>query len=202
MFTGLVEQIGMVESIERKDFGHRLSVKCTGWEEAPCDGASMSISGCCLTVVQTQHLEDSLILEFDVVPESLQCTNLGSLQNGDLVNLEEALQPNSKIGGHFVQGHIDCVESIMQIDTNDEGECRLLVSMQSVDVDTVVPKGSITIDGVSLTVATVSLESFEVVLIPTTLQETTLGHLKVGDVVNIESDILARTVVQMMRKSQ
>ena len=202
MFTGLVEQIGMVESIERKDFGHRLSVKCTGWEEAPCDGASMSISGCCLTVVQTQHLEDSLILEFDVVPESLQCTNLGSLQNGDLVNLEEALQPNSKIGGHFVQGHIDCVESIMQIDTNDEGECRLLVSMPSVDVDTVVPKGSITIDGVSLTVATVSLESFEVVLIPTTLQETTLGHLKVGDVVNIESDILARTVVQMMRKSQ
>lgn len=202
MFTGLVEQIGTVASIEDREFGHRLSIKCTGWDEVPCDGASMSISGCCLTVVQTQRKANSLILDFDVVPESFQCTTLGSIQKGDLVNLEQALQPNSKMGGHFVQGHIDCVESIIQIDTQDEGESRLHIGMQTVDVDTVVPKGSITIDGVSLTVASVSPESFEVVLIPTTLKETTLGHRKVGDVVNIETDILARTVVQMMRKSQ
>lgn len=201
MFTGLIEQIGRVHTLSEQDSGRRLTITYKNMKELPEDGASISVSGCCLTVVKATAFAEHMSIEFDIVQESLHCTTLGSLQTGDTVNLEQALRADSKLGGHFVQGHIDCIESILNCDNQEDGECRLRISMNAIDVDLVVPKGSIALDGVSLTIANVKQDSFEVVLIPTTLQETTLGNLRVGDSVNVESDILARTVVQMMRRS-
>jgi|TARA_B100000959_G_scaffold276861_1_gene332359 riboflavin synthase len=202
MFTGLIEIVGVVEAIQEEEFGLRLTLRCPDWAELPETGASISTLGCCLTVVHASKEKEAIVLVFDVVHESLQCTTLGSLQVGDSVNLEQALMSDSRMGGHFVQGHIDCVEHVMQAELLEDGECRLRVSMDKVDRDTIVPKGSITIEGVSLTIASVDKAWFEVVLIPTTLQETTLGNLSQGDMVNIETDILARTVVQVVRRMQ
>ena len=199
MFTGLIEQIGIVDDITAQDSGKRISITCQGINEIPENGASVSVSGCCLTVVKTSASPKQLRLVFDVVQESLNCTTLGSLQIQDTVNLEQALRADTKMGGHFVQGHIDCVETILQCN-QEEGERRVRLSMHSIDVDLIVLKGSITLDGVSLTIAKVLPDSFEVVLIPTTLEETTFATLNVGDRVNVESDILARTVVQMIRR--
>jgi len=200
MFTGLVEQMGTVDNLKVIDTGQRLSIKCQGWLELPEKGASISISGCCLTIVEAVQENSGIVLHFDVVEESLQCTTLGSLKSGDFVNLEQAMQLHTRVGGHFVQGHIDCVEHVMQDQDCVEGESRLRVGMQSIDIDTVVPKGSITIDGVSLTIAKVDSDWFEVALIPVTLQETTLGNLSNGDAVNIETDMVTRAVVQTVRR--
>lgn len=199
MFTGLIEKIGTIRSIENRDFGQRLVVSCSQMREIPQLGASISISGCCLTVAEATHIENEHILDFDVVMETMKCTTLGSLEKGDLVNVEQALQANARIGGHFVQGHIDCVENILHIGSMDNSEYRMRVSMNTVDVDAIVPKGSIAIDGVSLTIASVTPQWFDIALIPTTLQETTLGKKTVDDAVNIETDILARTITQFMR---
>lgn len=199
MFTGLIEQIGTVDGLSNQDTGKRLSITCSGMNENPENGASISVSGCCLTVVKTTESLEQLIIDFDIVQESLNCTTLGSLAIGDRVNLEQALRANSKMGGHFVQGHIDSVETILAWN-QEEGQRRVRLSMNAIDADLVVPKGSITLDGVSLTIANVLHDSFEVVLIPTTLEDTTFNTLKVGDRVNVESDILARTVVRMMRR--
>jgi len=199
MFTGLIEQIGTVDALSKQDSGKRLSIACSGMKEIPENGASICVSGCCLTVIKTTESLEQLKIDFDIVQESLNCTTLGSLAIGDRVNIEQALRADSKMGGHFVQGHIDSVESILDWN-QEEGQRRVRLSMNTIDVDLIVPKGSITLDGVSLTIANVLLDSFEVVLIPTTLEETTFNTLKVGDKVNVESDILARTVVRMMRR--
>ena len=200
MFTGLIEQIGTVSGLEQREFGLRFSVHCLGWSELPKLGASIAISGCCLTVVTASHSTNGIELEFDIVQESIQCTNLGSMKPGDSINIEQSLIANSRIGGHFVQGHIDCVEQVIQHEVLKNGDHRLRLSMESIDVDTVISKGSITIDGVALTIAKVDQEWFEVVLIPTTLKETTLRFLEQGDSVNIETDILIRTVAQVVRR--
>ncbi|MBC8309512.1 MAG: riboflavin synthase [Phycisphaerales bacterium] len=202
MFTGLIETVGVVQGLQEKEFGLHLTIRCPQWSELPEIGASISTLGCCLTVVHASKEQEGIVLAFDVVHESLQCTTLGTLREGDSVNLEQALQSDSRMGGHFVQGHIDCVEHVLKSELLEEGECRIRVSMDDVDRDTVVPKGSITIEGVSLTIAKVDKEWFEVVLIPTTLKETTLGNLAEGDMVNIETDILAKTVVQVVRRMQ
>ncbi len=199
MFTGLVEKIGTISLLENRVFGQRLVISCSKKGEIPELGASVSISGCCLTIIEATQIENEYILTFDVVMETMKCTTLGSLQKGDPVNIEQALQANARIGGHFVQGHIDCVEDILHIDSMDDSESRMRIGMNAVDVDTIVPKGSIAVDGVSLTIATVTPQWFDIALIPTTLQETTLGKKNVGDTVNIETDILAKTIAQFMR---
>ncbi len=202
MFTGLVEQKGKIKQFDERDFGIRLTVSCVKNMELPALGASICISGCCLTVVQASLEENVVFLDFDVVKESLTCTTLGSLESGDVVNVEQAMRADTRLGGHFVQGHVDGIEHVLESESMEDGDIRFRFSMQIIDPDTVVPKGSITIDGVSLTVAAVGNNWFEVVLIPTTLQETTLGSIKVGSEVNIETDILTRTIVQVVRRMQ
>ncbi|HIB01272.1 MAG TPA: riboflavin synthase [Phycisphaerales bacterium] len=144
----------------------------------------------------------NLTLSFDVVPETLRCTTLGTFSEGTQINLERSLRADSLLGGHFVQGHIDGVERVLEIESTVTGERRLRFTLEAVDCDTIISKGSITIEGVSLTIAEVGDTWFEVVLVPTTINETTLGAVEVGDSVNIESDILTRTIVQVARKMQ
>jgi riboflavin synthase len=155
-----------------------------------------------LTVVNSSQEGESIQIAFDVIPESLKCTTLGSISVGDYVNVERSLKSDSLIGGHFVQGHVDGVEKLLEVEMMDDSESRIRISMNCIDKDTIVPKGSVTIDGVSLTIASVSEDWFEVALIPTTLSDTTLGRVSIGDHVNIETDILARTIVQVMRRMQ
>lgn len=202
MFTGLVEQMATVTSIHQSASGTLLELACDGWDAPIAIGESICTSGCCLTVLSSIQEDTQTLITFDVVPETLRCTSIGSLSVGDKVNLERSLRPNSLMGGHFVQGHIDGVEKLLEIDGLHEGECRLRVEMNCLDRDTIVQKGSITIDGVSLTISKVEEHWFEVALIPTTLSQTTLGLLSCGDKVNIETDILARTVVQVVRSMQ
>ncbi len=202
MFTGLIQSVGCVVSQQKSDIGLRLTLSCQRWSQVPGIGASICVSGCCLTVTCAREKESEMLLEFDVVQETLNCTLLGSLQQGDQVNLEQSLRADSRMGGHFVQGHVDGVERVLAYESHDDGACCLRVSMEKIDPDTVVSKGSITIDGVSLTIAKVGTDWFEVALIPTTIQDTTLGKLSQGERVALETDILARTVVQTVRRMQ
>ncbi len=200
MFTGLVQKIAKVASFEAEEWGVRLVISCSQWTEAIELGESICTSGCCLTVV-ANHIENGQNqISFDIVPESLRCTTLKLLEKGSKVNLERSLRPDSLLGGHFVQGHVDGLESVVRVTPEGDGDRRLRISMNTLDKDTIVSKGSVTIEGVSLTIAAVDDDWFEVALIPTTLQETTLGYISEGDFVNIETDILARTVVQVVRK--
>ena len=202
MFTGLVERMATVTSMNRAESGTLLELVCDGWDTPVSNGESICTSGCCLTVVSAIQEDAQTLITFDVVSETLRCTTIGSLSIGDKVNLERSLRLSSLIGGHFVQGHIDGVEKLLEMDFLREGECRLRIEMNCIDRGMVVQKGSITIDGVSLTISKVEEHWFEVALIPTTLNQTTLGLLSCGDKVNIETDILARTVVQAVRSMQ
>jgi riboflavin synthase len=199
MFTGLVEQIGSVVSNNKVDFGIRLSISCDAFDEMPKNGDSIAISGCCLTIVDSERVDNATILRFDVIEETLKCTHLGSLVHGSLVNVELAMRGDSRFGGHFVQGHIDSMAKVIGITKLYTGEERIRFSLDTVDRDVTVSKGSIAIDGVSLTIACIDEDWFEVCLIPTTLQETTLGTVSIGSVVNIETDMLARTVAQVVK---
>ena len=200
MFTGLIEQVGKVSSLMETDFGRRIQIECPLFLELPNEGASISISGCCLTVVSATSFPIFMHIDFDIVEETLKCTTLGSLAVGDSVNIEQSLLPSTRIGGHFVQGHVECTEQIISKSEDNSKEYRLEISMNSVDRNAVIPKGSITIQGVSLTIATVNKRTFEIALIPTTRDETTLGESNVGDYINVETDILARTVLHMMQR--
>ena len=202
MFTGIVERIGTISSIETTTTGKKLVLKTSPWNSPPTHGESISISGCCLTLASHQTQGDDLLVAFDIVPESLRRTTLGNVAQGTSLNIERALRADSLLGGHQVQGHVDNIEQIVELTDSGTGERRLRCSLQNIDVDTIVPQGSITIDGVSLTIASVEEDYFEVALIPTTLKETTLGMSKVGDYVNIETDIIARTVTRVLRNMQ
>ena len=202
MFTGLVQKIAKVTSVKHDNGGVRLVISCTKWADSIELGESISTSGCCLTVVGNVVENGNNLISFDIVQESLICTTLDSLQEGSSVNVERSLRPDSFLGGHFVQGHIDGIETVSLVTPHDSGDCRLRITMATIDSDTIIPKGSVSIDGVSLTVATVCDDWFEVALVPTTLRETTLGTIQVGDSVNIETDILTRTIVEVVRKMQ
>lgn len=168
----------------------------------PAIGDSIAVAGCCLTVVTATRKADKSIFSFDVIPETLTCTNLLNFQEGQQVNIERALLASDHVGGHFVQGHIDATEQVLAVSPSSSGEKRVCFTKTSLDEDYIVPKGSITIDGVSLTIADVHTDSFDVCLIPTTLAETTLGTLQIDQVVNIETDMLTRTVVQVVKRMQ
>ncbi len=202
MFTGLVQKKAIVSSTNQTESGVRLVISCTGWEAPIEHGESICISGCCLTVVDFHEEKGNLTLSFDVVPETLRCTTLGAFSDGTQINLERSLRADSLLGGHIVQGHIDGIERVLEIESAVASERRLRFTLETVDSDTIILKGSITIEGVSLTIAQVSDTWFEVVLVPTTINETTLGTVAVGDSVNIETDILTRTIVQVARKMQ
>jgi riboflavin synthase len=188
MFTGLVESMGTVLELEKRPHGVRLVVD-VGLSGETNIGDSVSISGCCLTVVEVAG--DSLA--FDAGEETLQRTTLGKLVAGDRVNIERSLQAGAGLGGHFVTGHIDCVGAVSR--REDDGEwCNLWCQLPGDWMRHLAEKGSVAIDGVSLTVVEVTEEAFSVALIPHTLEVTTIGQRGVGAAVNIETDVLAKYV--------
>lgn len=193
MFTGLVETMGTIAAIIDDPPGVRLVVDCSKIASAATIGDSIAVNGCCLTVVEI----DGATFGFDAGAETLSRTNLGRLQVGSQVNLERSLKVGDQLGGHYVSGHIDAVGTLDQrIDENDWSTFwfamprRLTRQMAS--------KGSIAVDGVSLTLVDVEDERFSVALIPHTLQVTTLGKLQPGDPVNLETDILAKYVEKQL----
>jgi len=202
MFTGLVQAVGRVLSLEDRDAGVRLLVDAGGWAYEPDPGASICISGCCLTHAPAEG-DPAGTLGFDVVAQTLRKTTLGRLETGAGVNLEASLRPCDPIGGHFVQGHVDGLGTVRQV-TDEAGDRRLSIDVPRVPTfaDYLVPTGSIAVDGVSLTLASVADDggTFTVALIPTTLERTTLGNLGAGDPVNLEADVLAKAVATCLRR--
>ena len=198
MFTGLVEGQGTVRQIASLPVGLRLSIApdADGFSASEAAlGDSISICGCCLTVVAI----NGDMLEFEAGDETLSKTNLGRMKIGGRVNLERSLAANARLGGHFVQGHVDGVAAVCEIMRH--GDWIDMWFIPAVEQHRLlVPKGSVAIDGISLTVVNVTADRFSVALIPHTLQVTTLGSVSVGDVVNIENDILGKYVDQLLER--
>ncbi len=190
MFTGIVESVGTIAETRPVPGGRRLRIAVGPWASECRLGASVAVSGVCLTVTSTS----SELLEFDVITETLDTSTLGAKRTGDRVNLERALQVGDRFDGHFVQGHVDGKATVAHVRSSAK-ECVIELALQHGLRPYIIPKGSVAIDGVSLTVASVRSGSFTVALIPTTLEGTTLSALSVGAEVNIESDMIARTIV-------
>ena len=194
MFTGLVEAMGEIAAIEpREGAGVRLWIDAGGLAEEVKTGDSVAVDGCCLTVVGREQGR----LAFDVIPESLARTALGRRETGDRVNLELPMRPTDRLGGHFVQGHVDGVAKVLECSRSGD-DVVYRFSLPPALAGQVVEKGSVALDGVSMTVAGVDGESFSVALIPHTLAVTTLGLRKEGDEVNVEGDILAKYVASLL----
>ena len=200
MFTGIVQGKGRVAAIDANAFGLRLGLETPagGFHQGyvPEHGHSICVSGVCLTVAEADRQAG---LTFDVIAETLDKTTLGELGAGDAVNLEPSVTPNQPLGGHFMQGHVDGVGEVVAVHDGDD-EWRTTVRPPAELMPYVISKGSIAIDGVSLTIAAVHDDAFDVALIPTTLDLTTLGDQGVGGRVNLEADILAKTVVATLQR--
>lgn len=192
MFTGIVEQMGSVAETHEQEAGWRLVISADGILPV-AQGASIAVNGVCLTSV-----DDDGDLVVDVIPETLSRTNLGSLIPGDQVNLERAMPADGRFDGHVVQGHVDGTGVVKEV-TRDEDGVVMSVATDSGLLRYVVEKGSITVDGVSLTVAGLRSDGFQVALIPHTLAVTTLGLRKTGDMVNLEVDVLAKYVERLLK---
>lgn len=197
MFTGLVEGLGTVSRLAPEAVGLRLTIVPPRGMASPDDpcrlGDSVAINGCCLTVIA---IEDNG-WSFQAGAETLSKTNLGQLRLGDSVNLERSLPVQGRLGGHFVQGHVDGVGAVDRIEQNGEWT-TLWFRVPEALAQLMVPKGSVAVDGVSLTLVHVEAERFSVALIPHTLSVTTLGRRAVGDAVNIETDILGKYVAKFL----
>jgi riboflavin synthase len=191
MFTGIVEETGTVHAIRNTKTGIRLSVTATRCGQGTRTGDSISVNGCCLTVAEMTRARGRAILQFDLLRETWDRTNLRSVQKGSAVNLERALAANGRLGGHFVTGHIDGTGEIVRWERS--GADHLLDIAAPPDVMRyVIFKGSIAVDGISLTVAAVNRKGFRIWIIPHTFEETALRERKVGDAVNLEADLLGK----------
>jgi riboflavin synthase len=194
MFTGIVEQMGTVVEVSENETGRRMLLSGSGLEEIPV-GASISVNGVCLTAVT---VEDGTVA-LDVIPETLQRSNLGALTPDARVNLERPMPADGRFDGHIVQGHVDGVGEVTRVETDLSGGVLMTVNVPEDLRHYVVEKGSVTIDGVSLTVAGITDDGFTVALIPHTLEVTTLGLRKPGDDVNLEMDVLAKYVERLLK---
>ena len=193
MFTGLVESMGTVRSLTSEGEGRRLAIDAALFGADITWGESIAINGVCLTVVE--HSTGSAT--FQLAPETLRKSNLGAVKKGSQVNLERALRMGDRLGGHWVQGHVDGVGTLLKREPDADWE--RFVFRLSVDLNRyLVAKGSITVNGVSLTLVDVTADSFSVALIPHTLSITNLGQLRAGDAVNLEVDILAKYVERLL----
>src|SRR5438874_13812080 len=196
MFTGLIEEVGTVRSIRT---GHgRAELRLAAPHVAPGTriGDSIAVNGCCLTVTSIEDEE----LSFDLLEETISRTNLGALKRGSAVNLERPLAAGSRLGGHFVQGHIDCTARIISFDERD-ADRQLEVRLAGQEARYVAEKGSIAVNGISLTVAEVNNGSFTAWIIPHTFRSTNLKAAKPGDMVNLEFDLLAKSIERMLPRS-
>lgn len=189
MFTGIVEEMGSVRSIDTTDGGARLVVSAATVLDDAAIGDSIAVNGCCLTVVGLGPDWWAA----DAVAETLSRTNLGGLAPGDPVNLERPLMAGGRLGGHIVQGHVDGVGAVVQAAPD------LRVQAGPSVMAYLVEKGSVTVDGVSLTVVSVLDDSFTVAVIPHTMEVTTLGRRKAGDLVNLEVDLIAKYTERLLR---
>lgn len=196
MFTGIITDLGTVASVDATEGGTRFEIQ-TAYDTSTVDiGASIACNGCCLTAVA---LGDDTF-SVDVSRESLDRTTLGAWQKGRKINLERSLKLGDELGGHLVSGHVDCVGAVA--DVRPDGDSTRFTIRVPVDfVKFIAEKGSVAIDGVSLTVNEVSDDTFGVNIIPHTGEVTTFGGLKAGDAVNIEIDMLARYVARLLNKA-
>jgi riboflavin synthase len=187
VFTGIVRERGRIVAATGNGGGVRLRIEAEQTAAEARPGDSIAVAGCCLTVTAV----DDGSLEFDAVPETLARTNLGRLERGSEVNLEPALRAGEPLGGHFVQGHVDGVALVQSLERDGEG-ARLRLQLGPELLRYCVEKGSLTVDGVSLTVAGLREEGIEIALVPFTLEHTTLSSLRPGSEVNVEVDVLAK----------
>jgi riboflavin synthase len=197
MFTGIVRELGQVEHVAVNAAGARLAIRAPETAQRVQIGDSVCVNGVCLTVVRREEA----LLEFDAVQETLRRSNLGSLKPGDAVNLEDALRAGEAMGGHFVQGHVDTTGTVRQL-VPQGNAVVMTVEVAKEWMRYVVPKGSVALDGVSLTVVDVGEEEFSVWLIPHSRAVTTLGRRRVGEQVNVEFDVLAKYVEKLLLAQQ
>ena len=194
MFTGLVEELGTVRAVIPNASGARLEIDATTVLDDADLGASIAVNGCCLTAVELGQGWWAA----DAVEETLRRTCLGALAAGDRVNLERPVRLADRLGGHIVQGHVDGVGQIAERESLADGSTRVVIAADDTVLRYVVEKGSIAVDGVSLTVAGVDTQTFEFALIPHTATVTTLGIKGTGDPVNLEVDLVAKYVERLM----
>ncbi len=197
MFTGIVKELGEVEHIMAGADGARLAIRATELSTRVQVGDSVAVNGVCLTVIQKEGDR----LWFDAVQETLRRSNLGKLKRGDKVNLEDALRVGEAMGGHFVQGHVDTTGTIHRL-VPQGNAVVMAIGVDEEWMRYVVAKGSVAVDGVSLTVVDVGASDFSVWLIPHTRAVTTLGFRQVGDEVNVEFDMLAKYVEKLLQARQ
>lgn len=195
MFTGLVSAVGEIVSVEAGKV-HRFAVRSPYVADGVELGASISHAGACLTVTSVKADGEGAIHTVEVSPETLARTTLGQWHQGSKVNLERSLKVGDELGGHLVTGHIDGVGTVHSVERDGEWK-RIEIAMPEALARFIAEKGSIAVDGVSLTVNTVSAETFSVMIIPHTASVTTLGALKAGDAVNLEVDLMARYAARL-----
>ncbi|MCU1675690.1 MAG: ribE [Frankiales bacterium] len=193
MFTGIVETLGTVAAVERLSDAARLRITAPGVVDGLRLGDSLAVNGVCLTVAAA----DGDVVTADVMAQTLALTGIGDLRAGDRVNLERAMPADGRFGGHHVQGHVDATGRVLSRQPSEHWD-MVTLSLPAEFIRYVVPQGSITVDGVSLTVVDVGDDRFSVSLIPETLARTTLGTRAVGETVNLEVDILAKYVERLL----
>ncbi len=197
MFTGLIEEVGTVMALRAEDRGTQLQIAAPRIAKKIRTGDSVAVNGCCLTLGSQRGDR----LTFDLLEETTARTNLKALRPDTPVNLERALSADGRVGGHFIQGHIDCTSAILAFEER-AGDHRLEVRLPAEFAHYVVSKGSIAMNGISLTVAEVLPESFVVWIIPHTKGHTNLDRAKAGDLLNLEFDILAKYVERMLSRRE
>ncbi len=193
VFTGIIRELGRVESLNGESAGIRLRIVAPVTASSTAVGDSVAVNGVCLTAVEVE----GGILAFDAVPETLRRTSLSRLADGGSVNVEPALRAGEPLGGHLVQGHVDGVGRVLRLKPEGEG-ARLAVEAPQELLRYVVEKGSITVEGVSLTIAALAPAGFEIAIVPHTLNATTMGSLAAGDEVNLEVDVLAKYIERLL----
>lgn len=194
MFTGIVEEPGRVFALRQTTHGVTLTIGAGLVSQDINIGDSVAVNGCCLTVTG----RDGKLLSFDLLAETLRCTNLGQLHEESPVNLERSLAANARLGGHFMQGHVDCTSPVLSFERVG-ADFRLEIALPPQFARYMIHKGSIAIDGISLTAAEVLEKSFVVWIIPHTLEVTNLSERKAGEAVNLEFDLLAKYLERLVQ---
>ncbi|MBD3330929.1 riboflavin synthase [Candidatus Peregrinibacteria bacterium] len=197
MFTGIIIEKGEVIEIQENDKGKLFEISCKKTVDSKKTGESIAVNGVCVTILDINDTS----FKFLAMPETLNLTNLGTLNKGEKVNLEPALRLHQSLDGHFVQGHVDICAKVIKLKTNDK-KTKLSISTPPHIEKKLAYKGSITINGVSLTISNLEKDKFSVDLIPHTLKNTNLNELKKGDKVNIEIDILSKYIENMLNKKK
>lgn len=194
MFTGIIQHVGLVRTAGPAGRGARLVIDVGPLAELLTPGRSIAVNGACLTAAAVTGAE----ADFDAVAETLARTTLGRLRAATRVNLEPAVQAGGRLDGHIVQGHVDGTAEVASVKRGDQRVVELVA--ETALTDQMVPKGSVAVDGVSLTLVDVSDGRFSVALVPTTLEATTLGDLAAGQAVNVETDVIGKCVLRYLRR--